>query len=211
MASSQEQPLVASGYIVAVARAGHEAMAMAFSGRLELTVRHLGPADNDGTEILAELRSRDKTLPAVILTAKNTVVDSVAESESGVDDCVGEPLGFVGLLARIRVRLRDMGEEEVAPLRVRDAALELGTRLAYVAGRRIELSPREHSLAEFFFRHPGQALSRQEILSHVWGYDYGRGSNVVDVYVGYLRKKLGRRRIESVRGVGYRMPTEGEG
>ena len=116
-----------------------------------------------------------------------------------------KPFRFEELLARVRVRLR--GERATAPtvLRSGDAVLDLRTRQVVLEGNAVDLSAREFALAEVFFRHPGQVLSREQLLSQVWGYDFDPGSNVVDVYVGYLRKKLGRDSIVSVRGMGYRL------
>ncbi|MGH8875425.1 MAG: response regulator transcription factor, partial [Acidimicrobiia bacterium] len=116
-----------------------------------------------------------------------------------------KPFSFEELLARIRVRLREGPDQEATLLRVGEAALDLRTRRATVGDRSVELTAREFSLAETFFRHSGQVLSREQLLSHVWGYDFDPGSNVVDVYVRYLRRKLGEELIETVRGMGYRL------
>jgi DNA-binding response OmpR family regulator len=132
------------------------------------------------------------------------VPDRVAGLELGADDYVTKPFSFEELLARVRARLRDDRHEEATMLRVGDVALDLRTRRADVDGRSVELTAREFALAETFMRHAGQVLSREQLLSHVWGYDFDPGSNVVDVYVRYLRRKLGGERIETVRGMGYR-------
>jgi DNA-binding response OmpR family regulator len=107
----------------------------------------------------------------------------------------------------VRARLREDHAPEETVLRVGDAALDLRTRRITIGERTVELTAREFALAEMFFRHPGQVLSREQLLSHVWGYDYDPGSNVVDVYVRYLRKKLGAQRISTLRGMGYRLET----
>jgi DNA-binding response OmpR family regulator len=156
-------------------------------------------------EVLQELRETDAGTPVIILTARDTVADTVSGLESGADDYVPKPFRFEELLARIRVRLREERAPEATVLRAGDAALDLRTRRVTTGDRSIELTAREFALAETFFRHPGQVLSREQLLSHVWGYDYDPGSNVVDVYVGYLRKKLGEGRIVTVRGMGYRL------
>ena len=121
------------------------------------------------------------------------------------DDYVTKPFRFEELLARIRVRLRAEGTEETTLLRAGTLALDLRTRRATVHGRVIELTAPEFALAETLLRHPGHVLSREQLLSHVWGYDFDPGSNVVDVYIRYLRKKLGPDVIQTVRGMGYRL------
>jgi len=137
------------------------------------------------------------------------VRDVVAGLEGGADDYVTKPFRFEELLARVRARLRAERVSEPTVLRVGACALDLRTRRVIVDGRAVELTAREFALAETFFRHPGQVMSREQLLSHVWGYDYDPGSNVVDVYVRYLRKKLGEERISTVRGMGYRLEREG--
>jgi two-component system copper resistance phosphate regulon response regulator CusR len=144
----------------------------------------------------------------IILTARTGVTDTVAGLESGADDYVPKPFRFEELLARIRVRLRGDRAPEETVLRAGHCSLDLRTRRAHVENRTVELTAREFAVAETFFRHPGQVLTREQLLSHVWGYDYDPGSNIVDVYVGYLRRKLGGDRITTVRGMGYRLETK---
>jgi DNA-binding response OmpR family regulator len=124
---------------------------------------------------------------------------------------MSKPFRFAELLARVRVRLRQAAERPAVPaedgLSVGGMRLDLRTRAAQVDGVEVELSTREFRLAEVFFRNPGQVLSREQLLDHVWGYDFDPGSNVVDVYVGYLRRKLGAAAISTVRGIGYRLET----
>jgi two-component system copper resistance phosphate regulon response regulator CusR len=144
----------------------------------------------------------------VILTARDEVETTVAGFAGGADDYVTKPFRFEELLARIRVRLRGESGGEVTLLRAGDITLDLRTRRAAVGGRTVELTAREFALAETFLRHPDQVLSRQQLLSHVWGYDFDPESNIVDVYVRYLRRKLGEGVIETVRGMGYRLAAE---
>lgn len=199
-----EKGLQAHGFTVSVAASGAAALAMVRPGRFDLLILDLGLPDRDGFEILCELRERDRRLPVVILTARDTLTDTVAGLEGGADDYITKPFRFEELLARVRVRLRGERAPEETVMRVGDVALDLRTRRAVVGDRTIDLSAREFALAEVLFRHPGQVLSREQLLSHVWGYDFDPGSNIVDVYIGYLRKKLGKELISSVRGMGYR-------
>jgi DNA-binding response OmpR family regulator len=160
---------------------------------------------------LRDLRTAGRQLPVIILTARDSVEDTVAGLEGGADDYVAKPFRFDELLARVRVRLRGERQPERTVLEVGDAALDLRTRRLAVDGRSAELTAREFALAEVFFRHPGQVLSREQLLSNVWGYDYDPGSNVVEVYVRYLRQKLGDARIATVRGMGYRLEDGARG
>jgi DNA-binding response OmpR family regulator len=157
---------------------------------------------------LEDLRGQGEGLPIIILTARDDIKDKIGGLESGADDYVTKPFRFEELLARVRVRLRN---SNVSPakhdmtLTVGNIVLDLRTRIIKVDGRTVDLPAREFTLAETFFRHPGQVLSREQLLDRVWGFDYNPGSNIVDVYVGYLRKKLGSDLIETVRGMGYRL------
>ena len=206
IASFLVKGLRAHGFVTEVAATGNDGLARARSGEFDLMILDIGLPDRDGFSVLRELRTHDRRLPVVILTARDDVSDTVAGFEGGANDYVTKPFKFEELLARIRARLRDTEQApEETMLRVEGAALDLRTRRAIVGDRDVELSAREFALAEFFFRHPGQVLSREQILSNVWGYDFDPESNVVDVYVGYLRKKLAPDLITSVRGMGYRL------
>jgi DNA-binding response OmpR family regulator len=211
IASFIEKGLRSNGFTTMVAGDGHEAIALARSGEFDLMILDLGLPGKHGSDVLQELREWDRSMPVVILTARDSVADKVAGLEAGADDYVTKPFRFEELLARVRVRLRDERAPEPTVLRVGDCALDLRTRRLLVEGRSTELTAREFALAETFFRHPGQVLSREQLLSNVWGYDYDPGSNVVDVYVGYLRKKIGEERITTVRGMGYQLQTGSEG
>jgi DNA-binding response OmpR family regulator len=200
-----EKGLKANGYVTSVAATGRDGLAHARAGGFDLVILDLGLPDLDGMELLRNLREGDARTPVIILTARDGVADTVEGLESGADDYVPKPFRFEELLARVRLRLRDQRAPEPTVLRSGDAGLDLRTRRVTVREREVELTAREFALAEMFFRHPGQVLSREQLLSHVWGYDYDPGSNVVDVYVGYLRRKLGGDRIRTVRGMGYRL------
>jgi two-component system, OmpR family, copper resistance phosphate regulon response regulator CusR len=187
-----------------VAADGETAYLLARTGRFDLVILDLGLPGLHGFDVLRRLREGGQELPVIVLTARDSVRDVVAGLERGADDYITKPFRLQELLARVRLRLRGERSAEPTLLRVGDVALDLRTRQAIVAGTSVDLSAREFALAEFFFRHPGQVLSREQLLSHVWGYDFDPGSNVVDVYVGYLRRKLGEPRlIQTVRGVGY--------
>ena len=208
IASFLEKGLKANGFATSVAGDGRDAITLASSGRYDLLILDLGLPGKDGFTILEELRAQGSKLPVVILTARDSVRDTVAGLEGGADDYITKPFRFEELLARVRVRLRGDHVPEETVLRVGPAALDLRTRRIELDGASSDLSAREFALAEMFFRHPGQVLSREQLLSHVWGYDFDPRSNVVDVYVGYLRKKLGKGAIASVRGMGYRLERE---
>lgn len=205
IASFLEKGLRANGFATAVAQDGDDALALARSGRFDLLILDLGLPGRDGLDVLHELRRSDRRTPVVILTARDSVPDTVAGLEGGADDYLAKPFSFEELLARVRVRLRGERAPEATVLRAGDSALDLRMRRAHVGEKSFELTAREFALAEVFFRHAGQVLSREQLLSQVWGYDFDPGSNIVDVYVGYLRKKLGKERLTAVRGMGYRL------
>ena len=174
-------------------------------------VLDIGLPGMDGFEVLDQLRSQGSRMPVIILTARDSVTDTVTALDSGADDYMAKPFRFAELMARIRLRLRSLTPADapasgdvlsVGPLR-------LDRRTRHVTGPHgdVELSAREFALAEIFLLNPGQVLTREQLLDLVWGYDFDPGSNVVDVYVGYLRKKLGTDTIATVRGVGYRLST----
>ena len=200
-----ERGLRTNGFSTTAVRTGPDAVALARDDQFELLVLDLGLPGLDGQEVLHQIRARGEKLPVIILTAREGIDDTVAGFDAGADDYVTKPFRFEELLARIRARLRDETTPETTILRVGSLSLDMRTRRATVDGRQVELSAREYALAETFMRHPGQVLSREQLLSHVWGYDFSPDSNVVDVYVRYLRRKLGADVITTVRGMGYRL------
>ena len=208
VAAFLDKGLQANGFTTAIAATGSETIAYALDGDFELIVLDLGLPEKDGLAVLEELRGQGCQIPIVILTARDDISDKLTGFELGADDYVTKPFRFEELLARIRARLRTASpnQEQEWMLKHRSIVLNLRTRLVYVGEQVVELSAREFTLIETFMSHPGQVLSREQLLDRVWGYDYAPGSNVVDVYVGYLRKKLGSTLIETVRGMGYRMP-----
>lgn len=205
IASFVQKGLRAAGFAPTVVADGRAALDYAMTGEFDLMVLDLGLPVVDGFSVLRQLREARNDIPVVILTARDSVTDTVAGLEGGADDYVTKPFRFEELLARIRLRLREDRAPEAMVLRHGDLSLDLRTRRADVNGRTVDLSAREFALAETFLRNPDQVLSREQLLSRVWGYDFDPGSNVVDVYVRYLRRKLGAERFETVRGVGYRL------
>ncbi len=205
IASFVAKGLSANGFAVTVVEEGRPAYDHAVSGNFDLLVLDIGLPDIDGFEVLRKLRAGNHPIPVIVLTARSSVQDTVAGLEGGADDYMAKPFRFEELLARIRLRLAPDRGAELTVLSCGGLQLDLRTRRARADGRTIDLSAREFALAETFLRHPGQVLSREQLLSHVWGYDFDPGSNVVDVYVRYLRRKLGAQRFVTLRGMGYRL------
>ncbi|WP_298255475.1 response regulator transcription factor [uncultured Arthrobacter sp.] len=214
---AEDEPRIASfianglnrnGFVVTVVADGDSAYQYARTGAFDLMVLDLGLPIIDGLAVLRLLRAEKIDLPVVVLTARDSVADTVTGLESGADDYIRKPFGFDELLARVRLRLRAPGHDpEPTMLRVGDMTLDLRTRRISIEGQapEVELTAREFALAGVFFRHVDQVLTREQLLSRVWGLDFDPGSNVVEVYVRYLRKKLGTSRIETLRGMGYRL------
>jgi DNA-binding response OmpR family regulator len=206
LSSFLEKGLRAAGYSTTVIDDGVRAATMARDDEFDLLILDIGLPGQDGFAVLRQIRSRGEQLPVLILTARDEIDDTVTGLDSGADDYVTKPFVFEELLARVRARLRSPEHAESAlELRGGGVRLDVRTRRADVDGDEVELTAKEFTLLETFLRHPGQVLSREQLLSHVWGYDFDPGSNVVDVYVGYLRRKLGSERFETVRGMGYRL------
>jgi DNA-binding response OmpR family regulator len=205
IASFVRKGLDASGFTTTVVGTGAEAVDYAVTGGFDLMLLDLGLPDTDGFDVLRRVRSLGVDIPVVILTARDGVRDTVTGLEIGADDYVTKPFRFEELLARVRLRMRNERPTELTVLRAGGLALDLRTRRVAVEGTSVDLTAREFSLLELLMRHPGQVLTRQQMLSHVWGYDYDPGSNVVDVFVRALRRKVGAERIVTVRGMGYRL------
>ncbi|RJL32742.1 response regulator transcription factor [Bailinhaonella thermotolerans] len=200
-----EKGLRANGLIPTVVEDGLAAYEHARGGRYDLMILDLGLPCQDGFTVLRRLREERVVTPVIILTARDGVADTVAGLEGGADDYISKPFAFEELLARVRLRLRADRTVEPTVLRAGGLTLDLRTRRARVGETTVELTAREFALAEVLCRHPDQVLTREQLLSHVWGFDFDPGSNIVDVYVRYLRRKLGPGRIETVRGAGYRL------
>ncbi|KAA9152203.1 response regulator transcription factor [Microbacterium lushaniae] len=196
--------LESAGYRTRVVEDGGDALEAALSGEVDLMLLDIGLPTMDGFEVLRDLRGQGSTLPVIMLTARSSTRDTVDGLDAGANDYVAKPFKFDELLARVRSRLRETVQTGTIAVVHGDVSLDVLTRRATVAGREIDLSAREFALAEQFLRHPGQVLSREQLLSRVWGLDFDPGSNVVDVYVRYLRGKFGHECISTVRGAGYR-------
>jgi two-component system copper resistance phosphate regulon response regulator CusR len=207
IASFISKGLSASGLVPHVVDDGASGLAVALSGEFDLVVLDVGLPGMGGFEVLRRLRESGDVTPVIILTARDSASDVIAGLEGGADDYMPKPFSFGELLARIRLRLRDVPTpgEDVTQLRAGGIVLELRSRRVTAGDRTTDLSSREFLLLESFLRHPGQVLSREQLLSQVWGYDFDPGSNIVDVYVRYLRRKIGAAAIETVRGMGYRL------
>jgi DNA-binding response OmpR family regulator len=206
LSSFLEKGLRAAGYSTSVCDEGVRAAGMARDEEFDLLILDIGLPGQDGFAVLRALRARGEKMPVLILTARDEITDTVTGLDLGADDYVTKPFVFEELLARVRARLRAPEQADSAlELNGGGVRLDVRTRRAQVDGDEVELTAKEFTLLETFLRHPGQVLSREQLLSHVWGYDFDPGSNVVDVYVGYLRRKLGSERFETVRGMGYRL------
>jgi two-component system copper resistance phosphate regulon response regulator CusR len=205
IAAFLDKGLAAEGYATTVVTDGASAYEYARTGQFDLLILDLGLPIRDGLTVLRQLRLDHIKVPVIILTARDAVPDRVAGLEGGADDYMAKPFAFAELLARVHLRLRTPGQAEPTVLTYGDLSLDLRTRYAHVGGHQVELTAREFSITETLLRHPNQVLSREQLLDQVWGLNFDPGSNVVDVYVRNLRRKLGPSRIETVRSMGYRL------
>lgn len=202
-----QKGLRASGYETTVVEDGVEALDLASTGVYDLLVLDVGLPGLDGFDVLSRLRSTGSSLPVIMCTARDTVEDTVQGLDSGADDYLAKPFRFAELLARVKARLRQVGPvgDQDGRISCGTLTLDAGRRCAFVGQQEIALSAREFSMAQVLIENPGQVLTRDLLLNKVWGYDFDGSSNVVDVYVRYLRNKLGADRIITVRGAGYRL------
>lgn len=207
VASFIQKGLHAAGYSTEHAADGETALFLARAAGFDLIILDIGLPLLDGFEVLAQIRGEGVPTPVIVLTARDSVPDTVAGLEGGADDYVTKPFHVAELLARIRLRLTDrtpMGAGTV--IEHQGLSLDLHSRRARIGDDAVELTSREFAILEVFLRHPDRVISREQLLDQVWGYGFDPGSNVVDVYVRALRRKIGAERIETIRGAGYRLP-----
>ncbi|NNN18590.1 MAG: response regulator transcription factor [Acidimicrobiaceae bacterium] len=215
IASFLAKGLKAEGYATMIISDGDEAMTSvpAMGNDVDLVLLDLSLPGKDGKAVLTSWRANKFTRPVIILTARDDISDKIRGLDSGANDYVTKPFSFAELLARIRAVLRGLDQTSATVLQVLDLDLDLVTKLAWRGGQRIDLAPKEWALLELFMRNPNQILSRMQILNHVWDYSFDPGSNIVDVYVGYLRKKINlpgkTELLLTIRGAGYRfLPSQ---
>jgi heavy metal response regulator len=214
IANFVRQGLSEAGYAVDVARDGEEGLAYALAADYDVLVLDIMLPIMDGLELLRELRHRGHKTPTLMLTARDTVDDRVDGLDAGADDYLVKPFAFPELLARVRALLRRPPLQMGTVLAVGDLEMDTASREVRRGDRLIELSPREYAVLEYLMRHPNQVLTRTQIGEHVWNFDFFHESNVVDVYIGYLRRKVDKGSdcplIHTVRGVGYRLSAGDE-
>jgi len=212
VASFIRQGLEEEGHAVEVARDGAEAVDLLSGPPYDLIVLDVMLPRRDGFAVLRELRGRGVATPVLMLTARDAVADKVTGLDLGADDYLTKPFAFAEFLARVRALLRRGSDQRPPVLRIADLTLDPATRYVTRGARRVELTTREYALLEYFMRRTGRVLTRPMIAEHVWGIDFDHESNVIDVYVGYLRKKVDQdgetRLLHTVRGAGYVMKAE---
>ncbi|MGH2921155.1 MAG: response regulator transcription factor [Gaiellaceae bacterium] len=212
MAALLRRGFVEEGLAADVARTGDDALWMAEATDYDAIVLDVMLPGADGFEVCRRLRDAGRWSPVLMLTARDAVEDRVAGLDAGADDYLTKPFSFAELLARLRALARRVPPERPAVLEVGDLRLDPATRRVWRGSAEVQLSAKEFALLETFMRRPGEVLSRYQLLEHCWDYGYENRSNVVDVYVRYLREKVdrpfGRSSLETVRGAGYRLRKE---
>ncbi|MGE5593056.1 MAG: response regulator transcription factor [Betaproteobacteria bacterium] len=200
------------GYAVDVVGDGESALDYVFSVDYDVIILDIMLPRKDGVSVCQKLRERGCNAPILMLTARDAVDDRVRGLDAGADDYLVKPFAFRELVARIRALLRRPRDVISSQLQVGDLVLDTGTRVAQRGGRKIELTAREYALLEFLMRNKNQVLTRTQIAEHVWDYDFFSESNVVDVYIRYLRVKVDEgfepKLIQTVRGVGYKISDQ---
>jgi len=215
MASLVKRGLEEEGYAVDIAGNGEDGVWLGTENPYDAVVLDVLLPDIDGFEVCRRLRAAGRWAPILMLTARDAVPDRVRGLDAGADDYLTKPFSYSELLARLRALLRRGSHERPAALTVGDLTLDPATRDILRGDQPVDLTPKEFSLLEYFMRHPGEVLTRTQILEHVWDFAFDGDSNVIEVYVRYLREKVdrpfGRQSLETVRGVGYRLRDEGAG
>ena len=201
------------GYAVDLAATGEDGLWLASEHPYDVVVLDVLLPDLDGFEVCRRIREADRWSPVLMLTAKDAIADRVTGLDAGADDYLVKPFDFVELLARIRALVRRGTVERPAVIQVGELTLDPSTHGVARDGVTIDLTPKEFALLELFMRHPDEVMSRSWLLEHAWDFAYDGGSNVVDVYIRYLREKIdrpfGRTSLRTVRGAGYRLTDEG--
>jgi heavy metal response regulator len=209
-----KQGLSEAGYAVDVVYNGRKGLDYALAADYDAVVLDIMLPQMDGLQLLRTLRARGRKMPVLLLTARDAVDERVRGLDAGADDYLIKPFAFAELLARLRALLRRPPLQTETIVRVADLELDTARHEVRRAGRPIDLSPREFAVLEYLMRHPRQVLTRTQITEHVWNFDFYSETNVVDVYIGYLRRKIDRGfqppLIHTVRGVGYRLSTDEE-
>jgi heavy metal response regulator len=212
VASFIKKGLEEEGYAVDQATDGETGLIMGLDGVHDLIILDINLPRMDGLSVLQELRKKKVTTPVLLLTVRAAIEDKVIGLDTGADDYLTKPFAFQELLARVRALLRRRAEAESPLLQVADLTLDPATRLVSRGDEKVELTAKEFALLAYFMRNPGRVLTRTMIAEHVWDYDFDPMTNVIDVYVNYLRKKIGpggeAKLIHTVRGVGYVMKVE---
>ena len=215
MAGVLQRALKEEGHAVDVAGDGPQGLWLATENQYAAIVLDVMLPGLDGFELCRRLRESGAWVPVLMLTARDGVTDRVRGLDAGADDYLVKPFSLMELAARLRALARRDGRVRTPVLVEGDLRLDPAAKRAWRAGTELHLSPKEYSLLEFFLRHPGQVLTRSQIIEAVWDFAYDGGSNVVDQYVNYLRRKIdgpfGRRDLETVRGMGYRLRQAGSG
>ena len=207
VASFIKKGLEEEGYAVDVAADGEEGLAMALTRVHDLIILDIRLPKMDGLRVLQALRHDSVTAPVLLLTVRATIEDKVLGLDAGADDYLTKPFAFQELVARVRALLRRRTDAEPTVLRIGDLTLDPARRTVTRGGEKIDLTPREFALLDYFMRNPGRVLTRTMIAEHVWDYSFDTSTNVIDVYVNYLRKKVDAGRepklLHTIRGVGY--------
>jgi heavy metal response regulator len=212
VASFIKKGLEEEGYAVDVAADGEEGLSMALARVHDLIILDIRLPKMDGLRVLQALRQDHVAAPVLLLTVRATIEDKVLGLDAGADDYLTKPFAFQELVARVRALLRRRAEAEPAVLRIDDLTLDPARRTVTRGGEEIDLTPREFALLDYFMRNPGRVLTRTMIAEHVWDYSFDTSTNVIDVYVNYLRRKIDAGRasklLHTVRGVGYVLKAE---
>ena len=212
VASFIKKGLEEHGYAVDLATDGKIGLAMALDQLHDLVILDINLPEIDGLSVLRQIRDKQMVTPVLLLTIRATIEDKVIGLDTGADDYLSKPFSFEELLARVRALLRRGSDSKTPLLKVADLSLDPATRQVFRGGNRIELTSKEFAILEYFMRNAGRVLTRSMIINHAWDYDYEAETNMVDVYINYLRKKMDAayqpKLLHTIRGTGYVMREE---